>query len=124
MNHIARLNTDGTLDDIYDRNGGKYRVNTIVLQPDGNLIGGNFTTYNGTTSSTTSPASMPVVHWTRHLPGTGANNTVNTISSSLTAKSSLAELHCYNGITVNYIARLNASGSYWTRHLLRVRGIK
>jgi len=54
-NHIARLNSDGTLDMGFDPNldGG---INTIAVQPDGKvLIGGNFATLrpNGAVSPTT-----------------------------------------------------------------------
>ncbi len=49
VNHIARLNTDGTLDMTFTTGtGASSRVNTIVLQPDGKiLIGGTFTRYRG-----------------------------------------------------------------------------
>lgn len=51
VTRIARLNTDGTLDNSFNPGSGANDIiNTIVLQPDGKiLIGGNFYTYNGTT---------------------------------------------------------------------------
>lgn len=46
---IARLNSDGTLDNSFDPGAGPDGfLRSIALQPDGNiLIGGNFTTVNG-----------------------------------------------------------------------------
>lgn len=50
---IARLNSDGTLDPTFNPgNGANNSVFVITLQPDGKaLIGGNFTTINGTNRS-------------------------------------------------------------------------
>ena len=57
QNGLVRLNTDGTLDLSFDCGTGTLNpitgvadtINTLLLQPDGNLlIGGNFTTYNQT----------------------------------------------------------------------------
>lgn len=51
-NRIARLNTDGTLDNTFDPGeGADSWVKFIAHQPDGNtLISGAFTSFNGTTS--------------------------------------------------------------------------
>ena len=48
-NRIVRLNTDGTLDSSFDvGSGADDTVEAVVVQPDGKiLIGGYFTTYNG-----------------------------------------------------------------------------
>ena len=49
LNRVARLNTDGSLDNTFNPGvGANLDVYTMALQPDGKiLIGGNFTTYNG-----------------------------------------------------------------------------
>lgn len=49
-NYITRLNSDGSLDTSFNAGSGANAVvYSIALQPDGKaLIGGNFTTYNGT----------------------------------------------------------------------------
>ncbi len=51
MNRISRLMSDGTLDRAFDPgSGADATVRSIALQPDGKvLIGGSFTTVNGTT---------------------------------------------------------------------------
>ena len=48
--HIARVNSDGSVDNTFDPgSGADFTLNTIALQPDGKIIiGGGFTTYNGT----------------------------------------------------------------------------
>lgn len=54
-NHIARLNSDGTLDTTFqnnlsglNRSSGTLLVNDLVIQPDGKiLVGGSFETVNG-----------------------------------------------------------------------------
>jgi uncharacterized delta-60 repeat protein len=51
-NRIIRLNLDGSIDDTFVTGSGfDQRVYAIVQQPDGKiLVGGDFTTYNGTTT--------------------------------------------------------------------------
>jgi uncharacterized delta-60 repeat protein len=53
INRIARLNSDGTLDNIFNPGvGSDSWIITSNLQPDGKIvIGGNFTSYNGTVSN-------------------------------------------------------------------------
>ncbi len=50
-NHIARLNADGSLENLGTFNvgsGTNYEINSVALQPDGKiLIVGNFSTFNG-----------------------------------------------------------------------------
>jgi uncharacterized delta-60 repeat protein len=52
-NYIARLNNDGTLDNTFDvGTGASDLIYTVALQPDSKvLIGGGFTSYNGTNRS-------------------------------------------------------------------------
>src|ERR1700731_2525279 len=46
-NHIARVNTDGTLDAAFDPNAN-ISVESIVVQPDGKIVvGGQFTSIGG-----------------------------------------------------------------------------
>ncbi|MFI5224848.1 MAG: delta-60 repeat domain-containing protein [Nitrospirales bacterium] len=49
-NHIARLNADGTLDNTFNTGtGANEHVSTTAIQSDGKIIiGGSFTSYNGT----------------------------------------------------------------------------
>jgi hypothetical protein len=52
-NRIARLNSDGTLDDTFNTgSGANENVQSIALQSDGKiLIGGSFESFNGTTAN-------------------------------------------------------------------------
>jgi uncharacterized delta-60 repeat protein len=52
INRIARLNTDGSLDDSFDSGiGADWDVRAIAIQPNGKIIiGGYFSAYNGNTS--------------------------------------------------------------------------
>lgn len=53
VNHIVRINSDGVLDSTFDSGKGiNKNVSAAVIQPDGKLvIGGEFTSYNGTSSN-------------------------------------------------------------------------
>jgi len=50
-NYVARLNVKGSVDSSFDSGTGPDdRVHSLALQPDGKvLIGGSFSTYDGTT---------------------------------------------------------------------------
>jgi uncharacterized delta-60 repeat protein len=50
VNHVARLNADGTLDQSFNTGAGpNFNVNAVAWQPDGKaIIAGNFTSFNGT----------------------------------------------------------------------------
>ena len=108
--NIGRLNTDGTLDTSFDPgiaagdNGG---VLTNSIQSDGKIIiGGSFTpnliarlNIDGTQDATFNP-------------GTGANGTVLTTSIQSDGKIIIGgQFTTYNGIAINYIARLNTDGT-------------
>jgi uncharacterized delta-60 repeat protein len=82
VNHIARLNINGSLDNTFNPgSGASASVNTIVQQTDGKiLIGGSFTRFNGVITANriarlNSDASLDNTFNT----GFGANSSVNTI---------------------------------------------
>jgi uncharacterized delta-60 repeat protein len=113
-NRIARLNSDGTLDDTFDAGtGANNYVNSAALQPDGQiLIGGLFTTYNGIGRNRiirlTSDASLDY----SFNPGTGANNNLQTVALQPDGKIIVAGgFTSFNGTGRNYIARLNVDGT-------------
>jgi uncharacterized delta-60 repeat protein len=111
---IARLNVDGSLDASFDPGTGANNwVHTVALQPDGKIIiGGNFTTYNGTgrirMARLNTDGSLDV----SFNPGTGASATV--LSSALQSDGKIiigGSFITFSGSSRNYIARLNADGS-------------
>jgi len=120
---IARLNTDGTLDETTflpgnGVNGGT--VYTIVVQPNGQiLIGGAFSTYNNTNRNCIARLNPDGSVDATFDAGAGPNNDV---LPSLTSVNSLAlqpdgriviggDFTSVDGVVRNNIARLNADGS-------------
>ena len=81
-NHIAGLNTDGSLDTGFNLGtGANGNVRTTALQPDGKiLIGGDFTSYNGTARNYIARLNADGSLDTDFNPGTGANRWVNALT--------------------------------------------
>lgn len=112
--HIARLNTDGTLDNSFNiGSGANSAVRAISIQNDGHLIiGGDFTSCNGTTRNRIAKLNADGTLDVSFDPGTGASNTVNTISTQSDGKAIIGGIFTsYNGISTNRIARLNTDGT-------------
>ena len=114
VNHIARLNTDGSLDtSFYTGTGINNKITAIALQPDGKIIiGGDFTSINGISRNRIA----------RLLPngdldlgfnvGTGANSSINSIELQSDGKIVIAGFFTsINDISRSKIARLNTDGS-------------
>ncbi|SMD44497.1 delta-60 repeat domain-containing protein/Por secretion system C-terminal sorting domain-containing protein [Aquiflexum balticum DSM 16537] len=114
---IARLNTDGTLDSSFDPGigpaGFNPRINAMTLQSDGKIIiGGFFTSYNGTAINRIARLNADGSLETSFNPGTGANNSIVTTQIQADGKIIIGGgFTSYNGTARNYIARLNADGS-------------
>jgi uncharacterized delta-60 repeat protein len=113
-NRVARLNSSGILDTGFNPGSGtESTVWTLALQTDGRiLLGGDFTTYNGTgcnyVARTTSTGSLD----TTFNPGTGANNSVYALAVQTDGKIIIGgAFTSYNGTTRNRIARLGANGT-------------
>lgn len=120
-NNIARLNTDGSIDNGYAFNAGaNAAINCIAIQSDGNaIIGGNFTTYNGASSIRNKIA---------RLTNNGNYDATFSIGTGFTGSASFCEVisialqpdgkilavgsfTAFNGTPVNNIVRLNSNGS-------------
>jgi uncharacterized delta-60 repeat protein len=113
-NHIARLNADGSLDTGFDPSmGSNNTVYAIALQPDGKiLIGGGFTSYNGTARSRIARLNTDGSLDTSFDPGTGASSWVDEIALQPDGKILIAgDFTSYNGTERVRVARLNADGS-------------
>ena len=118
-NCITRLTNSGSNDATLSVGTGFTiggSVGKIVVQPDGKiLVGGNFTTYQGTTRNGIARLTNSGSYDTTFNIGTGLDN----ISQALTLQSDGKILvggffTSYNGTPSNYIARLTNSGSYDT----------
>ncbi len=113
-NDIARLNADGTLDPTFDPGtGADDWVVTISIQSDGKIIiGGYFTTYNGTSRNCIARLNADGTLDAAFNPGTGPNNWVQTTAIQSDGKIIIGgAFSSYNGITTNCIARLNDNGT-------------
>ncbi|MBW8049228.1 MAG: hypothetical protein FVQ77_02580 [Cytophagales bacterium] len=112
--NIARLNTDGTLDSTFTvGTGASFYVYTTSIQSDGKIIiGGVFTSYNGTARNYIARLNTDGTLDGTFTVGTGASSYVRTTSIQSDGKIIIGgSFTSYNGTARNYIARLNADGT-------------
>jgi len=113
-NRIARLHADGTLDTSFDPgSGADNAIYTLALQSDGKVvIGGGFTSYNGTGRSAIARLNMNGTLDTTFNTGSGATGgVVYTLAIQGDGKVIIGGYFTvYNGVARNYIARLNTNG--------------
>ena len=115
-NCISRLNSNGSIDTSFvigtgfDSSGD---VVSIKIQSDGKiLVGGQFTSYNGTPASKIIRLNSDGSVDTSFVTGTGFDNDVTSISIQTDGKILVGGFFTdYNGIPANYIIRLNSDGS-------------
>ncbi len=113
-NRIARLNSDGSLDTTFNiGTGANSAVRAIAVQPDGRIvIGGQFTSYNGTARNNIARLNADGSLDTTFNVGTGANNTLHAIALQSDGGIVIGGAFTnYNGTARNRIARLNSDGS-------------
>lgn len=111
---VARVNSNGSLDTSFDPGlGANNQVKAVALQPDGKIIiGGDFTSYDGTSTSKIARLNTDGSLDNSFNPGTGANNAVYSIIVLPTGKILIGgDFTTYDGNAINYVARLNANGS-------------
>ncbi len=114
INRIARLNADGTLDGSFNPGtGANQYITTAAIQSDGKIIiGGVFTTYNGTAINRIARLNADGTLDGSFDPGTGANSDINTIAIQSDGRIIIGGgFTSYNNTGRNMIARLNADGS-------------
>ena len=116
IKYLARLNADGTLDSGFNTGGAgaSSSVYTTYVQDDGKiLIGGNFTSYNGTGSNYLARLNADGTLDTGfNSGGAGANWYVRTIAVQTDGKIIIGGgFSSYNGASRYYIVRLNADGT-------------
>jgi uncharacterized delta-60 repeat protein len=120
LNRLARLNADGTLDSTWTpgTSGANSNVNAIVVAPDGKIyIGGDFTSYSGTTRNRVARLNADgTLDTTWGTTTSGATNSVQGLQlqadGKLIARGFFTGL---NGSTITTaqrsVARFNADGS-------------
>jgi uncharacterized delta-60 repeat protein len=113
-NRIARLNIDGTLDTTFTSNiAVNSYIKTVCLQSDGKIIiGGNFTSYNGTSVNYIARLNPDSTLDTTFNVGTGFDSYVNSIIIQADGKLVIGgNFYSYNSTDCKRIARLNIDGS-------------
>jgi len=111
---IARLNTDGTLDGLFNPlSGADYDVFAIALQADDRIIvGGQFQLFAGLTRNFIARLN-PNGSLDGTFGGTGANYYVDTIAIQPDGKAVIGGFFSsYDGHPQNAVARLNTNGTY------------
>ena len=112
-NFIARLNANGTLDNTFDPGtGANGPIFAVAVQADGKvLIGGDFTTVNGTALTNLARLHANGSVDTSFITGSGANSTVRSLIVQTDGKILMAgSFTNYAGSTIGRVARLHASG--------------
>ena len=114
--HLARLNTNGTLDGTFDPGtiGGNYDIiYAIHVQADGKIVvGGSFATFQGADIGGIARVNANGTRDTSFDPGSGANYAVLSILPDQFGRLLIGgDLTSYNGVARNYLARINRDGS-------------
>ena len=111
---IARLNANGSLDTSFDPGTGFDRaVRSLVVQGDGKIVvGGNFTSFNGTSRNRIARLNADGSLDTSFDPGTGFSFTVYSLALQGDGKILVVGgFGSFNGTSRNRVARLNVDGS-------------
>jgi uncharacterized delta-60 repeat protein len=114
INRVARLNADGSLDDTFTvGTGASGSVRTTAVQQDGEIIiGGEFTSYNGTAINRVARLNSDGTLDDSFTVGSGATGAVCATAVQADGKIVIGGLfNIYNATSSRRIARLNADGS-------------
>lgn len=113
-NRIVRLNTDFSIDDTFVYGTGfNAEVNSIAIQSDGKiLVGGNFTSYNGTARNRIIRLNSDGSVDTSFVIGTGFDASVWVMTIQPDGKILVGgDFTTYSGSSRSKIVRLNTNGS-------------
>lgn len=114
VNHLARLNTDGSLDAAFSAGtGANDSVRAIAIQLDGKiLIGGRFTNYDTLAFNHVARLNADGTTDGGFIPGVGANDMVSSIALQSDGCIVLGgQFTRCNGVTRNGLTRLNSNGT-------------
>ncbi|MFH7003304.1 T9SS type A sorting domain-containing protein [Flavobacterium bizetiae] len=114
QNNIIRLNSDKSKDNSFSINSGfNGSVNTIALQKDGKIIvGGKFTKYQEAAQSYLIRLNSDGTKDSAFSIGTGFDKSVNFVAIQPDGKILVGgDFRKYQGISQNYLIRLNTDGS-------------
>jgi uncharacterized delta-60 repeat protein len=114
MNCIARLNSDGSIDTTFNVGTSvNNNINSTAIQSDGKIIiGGNFTSYNGTSINRIARINSDGSLDNTFNVGAGTNNTVDAIDIKSNGQIIIAgNFTTCNDKTRKYMALLNSDGT-------------
>lgn len=112
--HIARLNSNGSLDTTFDPGlGANGTIWSIALESSGQIIiGGEFTSYNGTPVNGVARLNADGSLDATFNPGVGPDGTVNTVAVDSSQRVLIGGNFAHvSGVTSGGVARLNVDGS-------------
>ncbi|MCD9855990.1 T9SS type A sorting domain-containing protein [Epilithonimonas sp. JDS] len=113
-NNLVRLNADGSIDNSFNIGTGvDSAVTALAVQSDGKiLIGGDFTSYNGMSSTRIARLNSDGSLDTTFETGSGTNDSISKIIIQPDGKILISgQLTSYDGNPRNRIARLNQDGT-------------
>ncbi|WP_281336887.1 T9SS type A sorting domain-containing protein [Flavobacterium eburneipallidum] len=118
-NSIARLNTDGTLDNSFDSGtGANESISSIAIKTDGKIvIGGRFTSYNNTLIGRLAQLNADGKLDTSFLNpggfGSGSTQSISCMALQSDGKTLITGeyVNSYNGIATKRLVRVNADGT-------------
>ena len=113
-NRLARLNSDGSVDDTFNPGGGANNpIRDIALQSDGKVvIVGDFSSYNGVTRMGVARINSDGTLDDSFSPGDGADFSVFAVELQRDGRILIAgDFHNYDEVASRGVARLNPDGS-------------
>lgn len=112
---IVRLNVDGTIDSTFNiTTGANNTIYSCILQSDSKIIiAGSFTLFNGIARSRIARLNLDGTLDATFNTGSGAaNSTIKSVCLQSDGRIIIGgEFTTYNGISANYIARLNSNST-------------
>ncbi len=113
-NRVARLRTDGSVDDSFNPGSGANNpVYSMALQSDRKiLLGGAFNTFNGVSRPGLARVNTNGTLDVSFNPGTEANGPIFAVAVQNNGKILVGgDFTTFNGVSRSYLIRLNANGS-------------
>jgi uncharacterized delta-60 repeat protein len=115
VNRIVRINDSGSIDNTFNVGAGFPAVaESVILQPDGKiLVGGQFTSYSGSTQNRIVRINSNGTLDTSFNSGTGFGGATYALALQSDGKIIVTHLNqSYSGSTTRYITRINPSGTF------------
>lgn len=115
VNRVIRLDINGDYDQIFDNNtgtGANGIIYSVAIQPDGKIIAGNFTSFDGNSVNRLARLNSDGTFDNTFNIGTGFSNAVRDIHLQPDGKIiAVGNFTSFNSNTANRIVRLNTDGS-------------